>query len=196
MDQYRQELGPWCQQSQPRRHRHLSGTFTSTFTIQASGTSGNVITILFEPGAKFEKAVWQGGAIAGANKSYITIDGGTNGLIQATDNGTALGNQVSDSVGLNFSGISNFIIRNLKIDKMYVRTPGSADGSRYGRPIVILGVGSNVTIENCSLFEGDTCIGISFVRGTASNLIIRNNTIGRCNHGITIGTNERQFICG
>ena len=182
--------GPGANTVSPGDTVHLSGTFTSTFTIQGSGASGNVITILFEPGAKFEKAVWQGGAIAGMNKSFITIDGGTNGLIQATDNGTALGNQVSDSVGLNFSGISNFIIRNLKIDKMYVRTPGSADGRRYGGPIVILDVGSNVTIENCSLFEGDTCIGISFSPGTASNLIIRNNTIGRCNHGITIGTSK------
>ena len=170
----------------------LSGTFSSTLTIQASGASGSLITILFEPGAKFEKPVWQGGAIFSAGKSFWVINGSTNGLIQATANGTALANQVEDSVGININGGSDFTIQNLKIDKMYVRTPGSSDGRRYGGAIVILNVGSNVTIKNCQLFEGDTCIGIAFVAGTTNNLKIQNNIIGRCNHGITVGTSTNQ----
>jgi hypothetical protein len=43
---------------------HLIGNITSALTVQASGTSGNVTTILFDPGATMSVPAWAGsGAI-------------------------------------------------------------------------------------------------------------------------------------
>jgi len=55
---------------------------------KASGASGNVITIKFETGAILSAPCHSvNGAILVQN-SYITVDGGTNGIIQNTANGT------------------------------------------------------------------------------------------------------------
>ena len=67
---------------------HLVGTFTSQLAVQTGGSAGNVITIYFEQNAKFSAATWPNGAIRVAGKNYITIDGGSNGLIECTANGT------------------------------------------------------------------------------------------------------------
>ena len=68
----------------------LCGTLTTALTIQGGGSDGSLITILFEPGAKFSAATWTTPAITNAGYDYIIIDGGTNGIIDATDNGTSL----------------------------------------------------------------------------------------------------------
>ena len=73
---------------------HLCGTFTGTanttiLTVPASGTSANPLVILFEPGAILTSTRWSAnGAIYISGKNYITIDGGSNGIIQNTNNGT------------------------------------------------------------------------------------------------------------
>ena len=81
---------------------HLCGTFTGAagstmLTIQGSGASGSPVTILFESGAVFAAPYWEAalagsagpGAIQCSGYSYITIDGGANGIIENTANGSA-----------------------------------------------------------------------------------------------------------
>jgi hypothetical protein len=175
----------------------LSGTFSTMFNIRGNGTAGNVITIFFEPNAKFSAPFWAGGAIQGGSVSYVTIDGGTNGLIESTANGTALANKVESYGVWVTSSASNFTVQNLKIDNMYVRTAYSTDGIEAGAPIVILDIGDNVTIKNCVLRYGATLLGISWGAGTRSNLKIQNNTLTRANHALTIGcTTDNAVLDG
>ena len=63
-----------------------------------------------------ETPYWSGGAINLAGKNYLTINGGTNGLCEATQNGTSLTYQ-QDGGGCVVSGsdVSNVIIENLTI---------------------------------------------------------------------------------
>ena len=70
---------------------HLCGTFTGTaggtmLTAQGSGTAGSPITLYFEPGAVLTAPYWQI-AISLKNQSYLTIDGGQNGIIENSANG-------------------------------------------------------------------------------------------------------------
>jgi hypothetical protein len=59
---------------------HLCGTITSTLTTQASGTAGNLITILFEAGAKLSQAVCPSGTgcLQIAGHDFIVVNGGSN----------------------------------------------------------------------------------------------------------------------
>ena len=70
------------------------GTFTGTagqtgFTFQGSGTAGSPITLQFVTGAQMTAPYW-GSAISCSGKSYVTVNGGTNGSITNTANGTSL----------------------------------------------------------------------------------------------------------
>ncbi len=167
---------------------HLCGTISTALTIMASGSSGSPITILFETGAKLSAAHWyQTGtngdaAIYGTGKSYITIDGGTNGLIEATDNGSAsLGKTYQYSIyGIRFNNADNVIIKNLSIYPMYSRVE-STDSNGYGNCIAFEGVTTNITVNNNTLKMGSNVISTETSDGSA-NILIHNNTADDCGH--------------
>jgi hypothetical protein len=80
----------------PGTEVHVCGTWSGSagqqfLTVQGSGTSGNPVTIHFETNAIMEAPYFSGtsGAINVGANSYITVDGGTNGIIENTLNGTA-----------------------------------------------------------------------------------------------------------
>jgi hypothetical protein len=126
---------------------YACGTFTGTaggtmLFFQGSGSSGSVITLLFDTGALFTAPYWfnggaqAGGAINTNNKSFILIDGGPtcgwssitetvtacNGIIQNTANGTSLANH-SATIGIDVPALSNSIeIRNIWFKNLYVKT--------------------------------------------------------------------------
>jgi len=116
---------------------HLCGTITSSFSAQGNGSSGNVISIIFETGANITVAACPTLGCIGLNgRSWILVDGSPtatpcgyvnqvdvncNGVIQATGNGT--GGTNVDSVGVYArGGTSNIEVRNLAIINMYVHT--------------------------------------------------------------------------
>jgi len=75
---------------------HLCGTFTfsagaTALTFNGSGTSGNPITLLWESGAVLQAPYFSAATfgINGNGASYVVINGGTNGVIQNTANGTS-----------------------------------------------------------------------------------------------------------
>lgn len=110
---------------------HLCGTFTGTpgqqlLIASGSGTSGSPIRILFENGAKLSSPYWPGnGAIDLNGQSFMVIDGGTNGIIENTANGSNLPNQ-QHSLGINASTGSHVEIQNVTFSDIYVRTPDVA----------------------------------------------------------------------
>ena len=180
---------------------HLCGAFNGVagqnmLTTQGSGISGKPITILFEPGASLSAPYWDGtnGAIHINGQSYIVVDGGTNGTIRNTQNGTALTYQQT-SRGVQIDNGNNVTVQNVIVTNFYVRTEDSTDST----DVICIGAGGAsdyITYQNNTL---DHCrIGFAFTNDTASsthgNLVIRNNTETFWEHGITIASSATNGI--
>ncbi len=121
--------GTGASQIGPGTTVHLCGSITAPagasnfLLLQGSGTSGNPITIKFETNAILQAPYWGGAVINLESHSYITFDGGTNGLIQATANGTLLANHQDSGLGIYSPlGGSNLTIKNLTIANLYVHS--------------------------------------------------------------------------
>jgi len=173
---------------------HLCGTFavgtnTTAFTFQGSGTSGNPVTLLFEKGATLTSAAWPqaGGAIDLAGRNFVVIDGGTDGTITATANGSGLANQLN-SRGIQINGSHDIEIKNLRITNLYRHTSSSdiAPDVTVTGCIYANGVGSNLLIHDNIFADGPWCINLQY-NGIANNVQIYRNDISRVPHGITLG---------
>lgn len=157
---------------------HLCGTFTASggadsyIQAQGSGTSGHPVTLKWETGA-IVQAPWFSSAHGGIDlngKNNIVIDGGTNGILQNTANGTLLANQ-QDSVMIQGSGCTNCQVKNLTIANVYVHT-SVADESGGTTYAMNFQGGSGITIGP-SLTVHDANLGILYgITGTATNLAI------------------------
>jgi hypothetical protein len=124
---------------------HLCGVITTGLQINGSGTSGNVITVKWEAGARISQPVVQGIDLNGAS-AYLLFDGGVPcgpgtacdsveaanqtgyvtgqaGIIESTANGSQLANQTANSHAFyDCSGCHDIEVRNLIIRNMYVHS--------------------------------------------------------------------------
>ena len=179
---------------------HLCGTFTGAaganmLAFKKSGNTGQPITLLFEAGALLTAPYWDtyNGAISLGGYSNIVVDGGSNGTITATDNGSANTFQ-QNSRGIfvgNPSG-SSVLIKNLTISNMYVRSDNT-DNNAYGIGIYMYSSsgGSDITISNNTI--SDAYDGISGAYGpSTSNWNIYNNTIYHTSTGIIAGSGNNN----
>jgi hypothetical protein len=169
---------------------HLCGTITSPLTTQNSGSVGSVITILFESGATFSAPTWtvNTGALT-VNNNCITIDGGINGTVEATDNGTTATFGGTKTYNRNIYGVyvkggSNVTIQNLIIRTIYDRLASSTDCLAVGRGIQIEGNSSNILLNNNTI--SDAVLAISDVLSNTSNITVSNNTISNAGVGINM----------
>lgn len=172
---------------------HLVGTLTSSLQMQASGSAGKPITIYFEPNAMFSAPTWTSGntaqayggyaAIDAPYLSYIVIDGGSNGIIQATANGTGLAYANNSFSAIELDGCNNATVQNLTIQNLYVNTPSDENGGNTG---IFIGGGSqwgNLTISNCVFHDEST--GAFFVYyPSCHDFNFVNNTAYHCNWGV------------
>ena len=170
---------------------HLCGTFNapagadSFLQFQAGGTSGNPITLLWEAGTIVQSPYFSNvhGGIDLNGNSWITLDGGTNGTVQNTANGTGLANQ-NPSVLIGGLG-SNITIKNLSAINVYVHNNGDANGggtyALYARGSSNLTVGPNNTFTQC-----DVCVYYVF-DGGETNLAITGNSFSSANQDIELG---------
>jgi hypothetical protein len=175
----------------------ICGTISTALILQGGGASGNPLTIRFDSGAVLSSGTWTGseasqeGAIQAVNVNNIVLDGGTNGIIQATNSGSAL-SQVG-STGITLYGSSNAEVKNFTINNMYVRTL-LTDFNASGTGIAING-GSNISVHNNSIQQAQTGISFIFSGGTTTNNIqTYNNTIADVNWGIGGGDGEPNAI--
>ena len=176
---------------------HLCGVLTASLMVTASGTAQSPITIVFENGAKFSAPTWTGawwgveGAIQATSASYVVIDGGANGVIEATESGTTM--QRIPSQGVMLSGVSNFEVKNLTIRNMYVRT--SADDTDAGGGGVSVSGGSNINVHHITVTDAQTGIGCSYPGAqTTSHIQLHHNTLSRVNWGIGFGSGNNDAI--
>ena len=183
---------------------HLCGSFIDStpndtlLVFQGGGTSGQPITLLFESGTNLTNTnYWNdySGAILSDGKSNITVDGGANGLIQNTGNGSGRANQ-HDTKGLVIRNCSaNCVIKNLHVDNLYVHIPGTSS-SQQGEDGP--GPNGNATGIECAICSNsilgpgneahDDFAGITFAWGnssiTSTNVEIYGNTASRNNWGV------------
>lgn len=180
---------------------HLCGTITGTagtngLTTKGSGTSGNVITVKFEPGAIMSAPSWgtndgtnpTGGALTIAHQ-YITVDGNHTGIIQNTLNGT-LGEACLDGTCTlkNITALvyivntSHVVVKNLTLTHSYVRTLCSTEHTPvaypvFVRPTVDVAM-TDITIHGNSVNHGTNLIVLSSGgRSSMSALTISGNTL-------------------
>lgn len=177
---------------------HLCGTFAGTAgsTMLAppnGGSAGNILTVLFEPGAVLSAPYW-GSATAGAvnivGKGYVTIDGGTNGVIKNTANGTARTYR-QPSQGIFISNSNNIEIKNLTIQSIYANggsDPSATDtGGINTNDILFRGSNRAISVHNNVLTASRTGVRVDFDASTIDDVDIYANNISDHCWGIMIG---------
>ncbi len=186
--------GSGASQIGPGTTVHLCGTFTGTagqqlLLFQGSGTSGNPITLLFDTGTNLTAPYWNR-AITISRQHWITVDGGTNGIIQNTANGTGL-TYAQPSSGVTILNSSNIIIKNLTVINICQHTLKSdltgCEQNGNGDGGISMGGGlTNIIVTNNLIH--DTKVGVFYGSSAGdSNITISNNTISRTNWAIGVG---------
>ena len=176
---------------------HLCGTFTAPagssgyLSLHGSGTSGNPITIFFEPNTVITAPYWgTDGAIYANGFNFLVIDGGTNGAIQATANGGELANQQNGS-GIFIQNSNNSIVRNLNISNIYVHANDLSDEAGQSTDGILFDGGANESIYDNTVHDAKWCIRYGFPPGqTNSNISIYGNTSYNCDHGFVVGSDN------
>jgi hypothetical protein len=185
--------GPWV----AGNTLHLcGGTWTGTaghrwIYSRGSGSSGNPITIKFETDAILNAPYhYEYGGIYLAN-NYIIVDGGTNGIIQNTDNGTGLTYQHT-TAGIYLYPCNNCEVKNLTIRNLYIHAkcelgPGLCDlAASIGGENALYITGSNISIHDNVMHDGCWLI-FTYPGASNDNLKIYNNEFYNMDHGIACG---------
>lgn len=163
-------------------HIHECGSITSSITALGSGSSGHPITVVFESGAIMTSSAWpSSGAINLDNQSFITVDGGSNGVIQNTGN-SSTGTHVN-SVGIHMQPCSNCEVKNLTCSNLYVHssfTDTSVDQTNVNCVVV---QGSNWVIDHNTMHDCGWCIKLNYTNDTGD--VINNNNIYNMDHGVS-----------
>ena len=164
----------------------LCGTISSDLTVQGSGSAGNPITIYFEPGAKLSQPACAEVCLTLSDRSYITVDGGQNGIIENTANGTGLANDVADSA-IAADPCTNCTIEYVTIQNIYVRRSQSDTGAGASGSGCMSVSGSNLTVADNTMDYAHWCVYVDENRHTTdSNLRFYGNDISNTDHGIAL----------
>ncbi len=157
----------------------LCGTITSTLAAQGSGAAGSPVTILFLRGAKISQPAC-GPCLSLRNRSFLAVDGGANGIIEGTNNGTNLGLR-SASTGITASSCDNCEVKNLTIRNIYVHS-GRDDEIDQTLVRAIVFTGDNFSFHDNDVHDAGWAIG--FGNNGDSNNRVYNNDIYNVDHGI------------
>ena len=167
---------------------HLCGTFTGTpgqqlLTVLGNGTSTTPITIKFETNAVLTAPYWSPfGAINEDSKSYITVDGGINGSIRNTANGTGRA-YAQGTRAIYAPNCTGCVVQNVSIADMYVRT-------------LATDLAITQTAVNCVYFLNSNNFTITHVTchdagwafaGSGNNFTISYSNVYNVDHGLADG---------
>lgn len=187
--------GPGATQIGPGTNVTLCGTFTGSpgstlLTFQGSGTSSSPITLTFDANTNLTAPYWgssSSGAINTNGNSSLVIDGGSNGIIQNTQDGTGLNYQQA-SIAIYLIGGSRVTVQNLTIANMCQHTSSTDtvacnSGGNNDRGILVGGNVSNITLQYNTIHDSQNCIEYSG-NNSDTGVLFSRNTISRCNWGI------------
>lgn len=160
----------------------LCGTITTELTIGGSGTAGNPITIQFQSGAKISMPTC-GCVDASASRSYITIDGGSNGIIEATDDGVGLGHQTNDRA-IDMQACSHCTVENMTIRNIFVMPNGgtASDPIDHTLSRAVSVDGTDFSFLNNTVHD----VGWAIYDNNATNTKIEGNNFYNFDHGVVV----------
>jgi hypothetical protein len=170
-----------------------SGVTGSAITIGQSGTSGSHIVLNFDTGGNLQAGAWNAGAIFIAGRQWLDINGGTNGIIQATSNGTSgsftntTDNGSCIATG-NSSSISNVTIQNVNCQNIYQRT-STTDVFSSNNDCMQLLIATAVTVQNNTCNQMHWGIVVTYGPGStnSTSIQVNNNTVSNMDHGVIYG---------
>jgi hypothetical protein len=164
-----------------------AGTFAGKagqelLTVRASGTASSPITIKFLTGAILSAPYWSGnGAIHMDNLSHVIVDGGSNGTIQNTANGTGRTYHQS-SVAVHAANCTSCTVQNLIIQNMYVRTSATDTSANHSINCVYWHSANFFTVNHI------TCHDVTWaIAGDGNNFTLENSDIYHTDHGLAFG---------
>ena len=166
----------------------VCGTFTlaaggTGFQFQGSGSNNSPITFQFDNGATIQAPYFSGTDEGGSGSldsgggvdingyNYITVDGQSTGVIQATANGSNLANQRA-GVGVYAYG-DHILIENLTIQGIYVNGSSEPTGwtnGQYSADILVDYGSTNIEICNNTLSDGRSGIAARLSGGGGSSM--------------------------
>jgi hypothetical protein len=156
---------------------HLCGVISNSL----GGANG--ITIRFEPNAKWSNPASRAFFLDGL--CNLTVDGGSNGIVENTDCGTALGHQTTYSA-FDISGCSNITIENLHINNLYVHSSANDSGPSIASCGGIYANGLSGANYFCNLSFSNVGWGISIL-GSPASMTASNCSFVNYDHGIVPG---------
>lgn len=178
---------------------HLCGTVTvaantTALIFQGSGTSGSPITLLFENGAILQSPVFPdagggtgcGGGICMFGRSFITVDGGSNGIIQNTDNGDGKGHNSASTLVDGYK-CNNCTLMNLHMLNTVVKVHNGGSGAPGDQQHSNTVSGSHWSIHNNVIDQCGWCVFQNFANGDTDTQIF-NNEISNFGHALMYST--------
>ena len=172
----RSSWGPGKGRIHPGSVVGLCGLISTGLVAHGSGSSGNPITIQWQPGATLSSADWGGGSAFSTNgNTYLTLDGGSDGSIQATAEGSGLADQGVASVGINALGCTGCTFENLTIANLYQHTSASDTSVDQTQDNAIRFSGSHLTIADNTIHDVGWALYAEWRNGDANNAIYGND---------------------
>jgi hypothetical protein len=157
------------------------GANTQFFVFQGSGASGQPISFVFDANASIKATYVSGdGAIKTNGMSYISIDGGSNGLIQNTANKT--GQNHGNSTAISALSGHDIEVKNLHILDLYDKTSYSDNTVDQSQIRCVNFSGTNTSIHDNVMLNTGWCLNQNYTNDL--NVQIYNNDIGFMDHGI------------
>lgn len=202
---------------------YLCGAITTGLTLHGSGSSGNVISMIWDTGARLSlpygpminlnstSAFWlfNGGFACGPGSACDTVEAanltgyaaGQTGIIEATQNGSALTYQNPEPAFSNCSGchdieIKNLIVRNLYIHSSLSDTTNNADAydTTFGCTSSSSGcAGGTISIHDNNIHDQGNTLAIEKF-STATTVNIYNNDIYRMNWALDLSGNGPRSL--
>jgi hypothetical protein len=166
---------------------YLCGTFRGTpnqqlLKVHGSGLAGSPIVIKFASGANLSAPYWSGGgAINMDNVSHVTIDGGSNGVIQNTDNGTGR-HYHATSRGISAVNCTGCVVSNLTIQNLYVRTSNSDYYPTSMISCVYWHLANSFTVNHITCHDA-----VWAIAGDGNNFTLEYSNLYRVDHGVASG---------
>lgn len=174
---------------------HLCGVITTFngsgydyLTFRGSGASGQPITLKWEPNAKLSlPTCGSSSCILFSGRSYLVLDGGSDGVVEETDNGSALGHQ-DRHTALYGRPCNHCEFKNLTLRNIYVHSLASDDIGADG--LTVSGPGISMHHMSCSQASG--CFTIS-VSGADDSVEMYNLEADNTNHCFTLAANGAGY---
>lgn len=169
---------------------HVVGVISTPMVFRWSGAAGKPARMVFDQDAKFSRATWAEGSniISLGASSYIEIDGGKNGAIEATANGEFLANK-NHFYAIYSSNGSNVTIKNLTIRNLYVRKYGDTGIKCDG--IFFSNWQGNTTVDNCIITYCFFGVWGGYNSGK-TGFTVSNSRLLNCAQSIVFGDNNKD----